>query len=69
MTVLVDELGISIVPYIVLLLVPVLGCVSDQDPSVRLQAAQCFAALVKLAPLDSQVNNNEHQADRISHSV
>ena len=49
-----DDLGLSIVPYIVLLLVPVLGRISDQDTSVRLQAAQCFAALVKLAPLDGK---------------
>ena len=54
--VIINELGLGIVPYIVLLLVPVLGAISDRDPSVRLQAAQCFANLVKLAPLDGGKN-------------
>src|SRR5690606_3851712 len=44
---------IRIVPFISLLVVPMLGRMSDQNQSVRLLATQCFAQLVKLMPLDN----------------
>ena len=47
-----EALGVEIVPYIVLLVVPVLGCMSDQNYAVRLAATQCFATLIKLMPLE-----------------
>ena len=47
-----EELGVCIVPYIVLLVVPVLGRMSDQDQAVRLMATQCFATLIRLMPLE-----------------
>ena len=42
----------DIVPYVVLLVVSVLGRMSDQDNDVRLLATQCFATLVSLMPLE-----------------
>ena len=50
--VLVDELGMEILPYAVLLVVPLLGRMSDQEDDVRLLATQSFASLVKLMPLE-----------------
>ncbi|CAN8030729.1 unnamed protein product, partial [Ixodes persulcatus] len=52
----IESLGLLVVPYIVLLLVPVLGRMSDPDPQVRLMATHCFAALVRLMPLDVSSN-------------
>ena len=48
----IEQLGMDLVPYIVLLVVPVLGRMSDQDQAVRLMATQCFATLIKLMPLE-----------------
>lgn len=42
----------DIVPYIVLLVVPVLGRMSDPSESVRFMATQCFATLIRLLPLE-----------------
>lgn len=47
-----NELGVGILPYVVLLIVPILGRMSDQDNSVRLTATQCFADLIRLLPLE-----------------
>ena len=52
---LVEQLGMSIVPYIVLLVIPVLGRMSDTDESVRLVATQSFATLIRLMPLEGGV--------------
>ncbi|KAH8417214.1 hypothetical protein KR222_006412, partial [Zaprionus bogoriensis] len=49
----VNRLQIRIVPYIVLLVVPLLGSMSDTDESVRLLATHSFATLIQLMPLDS----------------
>ncbi|KAF5829236.1 P-loop containing nucleoside triphosphate hydrolase protein [Dunaliella salina] len=48
---LVEALGPRLVPYAVLLVVPLLRCMSDPSPPVRLQASSCFGALVALLPL------------------
>lgn len=48
----IDSLGLGVVPYIVFLVVPTLGRMSDTDDAVRLMATHCFAALVRLMPLD-----------------
>lgn len=40
------------VPYVVLLVVPVLGRMSDQCEDVRLMATYCFATLIRLMPLE-----------------
>lgn len=48
----IESLSLGVVPYLVFLVVPVLGRMSDQDEAVRLMATHCFAALVRLMPLD-----------------
>ena len=48
----VNKLQFKIVPYVVLLIVPVLGRMSDQNQAVRLISTNCFATLIQLMPLD-----------------
>lgn len=49
---LVESLGVGVVPYAVLLVVPLLGRMSDQNQAVRLTCSATFATLVQLMPLD-----------------
>jgi len=51
-TSIVNKLQFNIVPYCVLMIVPVLGRMSDQDQPVRLISTSCFATLIQLMPLD-----------------
>ncbi|XP_071487999.1 TATA-binding protein-associated factor 172-like [Diadema antillarum] len=51
----IDQLSMDIVPYIVLLVVPLLGRMSDQVDSIRLTATQCFATLIRLMPLEAGI--------------
>ncbi|XP_070498926.1 TATA-binding protein-associated factor 172 [Chironomus tepperi] len=51
-TSIVNKLQFDIVPYCVLMIVPVLGRMSDQDQPVRLISTSCFATLIQLMPLD-----------------
>lgn len=48
----VDLLDVKILPYVIFLVVPVLGRMSDSDDDVRLLATRTFATLVKLVPLE-----------------
>ncbi|XVE62439.1 hypothetical protein DITRI_Ditri06bG0118400 [Diplodiscus trichospermus] len=48
---LVQGLGVELVPYAPLLVVPLLRCMSDCDNSVRQSVTRSFAALVPLLPL------------------
>ena len=48
----IEKLGIGVVPYVVLLVVPVLGRMSDQCEDVRLMATYSFATLIRLMPLE-----------------
>ncbi|XP_057544192.1 TATA-binding protein-associated factor BTAF1 [Amaranthus tricolor] len=48
---LVQGLGVELVPYAPLLVVPLLRCMSDSDASVRQSVTRSFAALVPLLPL------------------
>ena len=61
----IEKLSLNIVPYIVLLIVPMLGRMSDQNDSVRVVATHCFAQLVQLMPLDNDnsVNSNHNLID------
>lgn len=52
LTCLVESLGVNVVPYAVLFMVPLLGRMSDQNQSVRLACSATFATLVQLLPLD-----------------
>lgn len=45
----------SILPYVIFLIVPVLGRMSDSDNDVRLLATTTFATLVKLVPLEAGI--------------
>lgn len=56
---LVEKLQIKMVPYVVLLVVPLLGCMSDTDEPVRLLSTHCFATLIQLMPLDSKFGKIE----------
>ena len=49
---LLESVNMDLLCYVVLLIMPVLGCMSDQDRAVRLMAAQCFASLVTFMPLE-----------------
>jgi hypothetical protein len=53
----VDRLGLALLPYLVLLVVPVLRRMSDQDESVRQLASLTFATLVRLMPLEGGSNS------------
>ncbi|KAI1296806.1 TATA-binding protein-associated factor [Halotydeus destructor] len=53
-----EKLGIRILPYVVFLIVPMLGRMSDQNEHVRLLATHCFAQLVQIMPLDTGTNND-----------
>ncbi|EGG15746.1 SNF2-related domain-containing protein [Cavenderia fasciculata] len=53
------EMNMEVVPYIVFLTIPILGCMSDPDLNLRKQASLCFARLVKLMPLESGVPDPE----------
>ncbi|XP_036979124.1 TATA-binding protein-associated factor 172 [Acanthopagrus latus] len=50
-----EQLDVEIVPYIVLLVVPVLGRMSDPSDSIRFMATQCFATLIRLLPLEAGI--------------
>lgn len=52
---LIQVMGDGILPYVIFLLVPVLGRMSDSDPGVRLIATTAFATLVKLVPLEAGI--------------
>ena len=49
---LLEGVGLGLLCYVVLLLMPVLGRMSDQQLEVRLMASRCFASLVTLMPLE-----------------
>ncbi|MGH0116970.1 UNVERIFIED_CONTAM: hypothetical protein FKN15_026664, partial [Acipenser sinensis] len=58
-----EQLDMDIVPYIVLLVVPVLGRMSDQTDSVRFMATQCFATLIRLMPLEAGIPNPPNMSE------
>lgn len=48
-------MGADILPYIVFLIVPVLGRMSDADHDVRVLATTTFALIIKLVPLEAGI--------------
>lgn len=52
---LIAVMGDAILPYVIFLVVPVLGRMSDSDTDVRLIATTSFATLVKLVPLEAGI--------------
>ncbi|XP_073944853.1 histone acetyltransferase 1 [Choristoneura fumiferana] len=51
----VDAMQLHVVPYIALLVVPLLGRMSDHCEAVRVMSTRCFASLIQLMPLDGGV--------------
>nr|XP_026499034.1 TATA-binding protein-associated factor 172 [Vanessa tameamea] len=51
----VDALQLQLVPYIALLVVPLLGRMSDHNEAVRMMSTRCFATLIQLMPLDGAI--------------
>uniref|UniRef100_A0A4W3KDG6 B-TFIID TATA-box binding protein associated factor 1 n=1 Tax=Callorhinchus milii TaxID=7868 RepID=A0A4W3KDG6_CALMI len=60
-----EQLDVDIVPYIVLLVVPVLGRMSDQTDSVRFMATQCFATLIRLMPLEAGIPDPPNMSEEL----
>ncbi|RMZ90626.1 hypothetical protein DV736_g2140, partial [Chaetothyriales sp. CBS 134916] len=52
---LIQIMGDRIMPYVIFLIVPVLGRMSDANDDVRLLATTSFATLVKLVPLEAGI--------------
>ena len=52
----IEALSLDVVPYLVLLVVPILGCMSDQNQPVRLMATHCFGTLIRLMPLEVRIS-------------
>ncbi|KAI6782191.1 helicase-like protein [Emericellopsis cladophorae] len=52
---LISVMGDAILPYVIFLIVPVLGRMSDSDNDIRLLATTSFATLVKLVPLEAGI--------------
>ena len=50
-----STMGSDILPYIVFLIVPVLGRMSDTDQDVRILATTTFASIIKLVPLEAGI--------------
>ena len=48
----VQKLDIKALPYVIFMVVPVLGRMSDSDGDVRATATNTFASLVKMVPLE-----------------
>jgi TATA-binding protein-associated factor len=55
----VTEMEIKILPYIIFLIIPILGRMSDPDESVRFISTNIFATLIKLMPLESGIPDSE----------
>ncbi|EHB13114.1 TATA-binding protein-associated factor 172 [Heterocephalus glaber] len=60
-----EQLDVGIVPYIVLLVIPVLGRMSDQTDSVRFMATQCFATLIRLMPLEAGIPDPPNMSEEL----
>ncbi|KAF8654075.1 hypothetical protein AX16_003608 [Volvariella volvacea WC 439] len=53
----VQKLDIKALPYVIFLVVPVLGRMSDSDEAIRSTATNTFASLVKMVPLEAGLPN------------
>ena len=54
-----NTMGSDILPYVVFLIVPVLGRMSDSDPDVRILATTTFASIIRLVPLEAGIPDPE----------
>ncbi|CAL1703532.1 unnamed protein product [Somion occarium] len=53
----VQKLDIKALPYVIFMIVPVLGRMSDPDDDIRSTATNTFASLVKMVPLEAGLPN------------
>jgi TATA-binding protein-associated factor len=51
----IKTLELKALPYVLFLIVPILGRMSDSDESVRLLSTSTFASLVKMVPLEAGI--------------
>ncbi|CAG8635853.1 9967_t:CDS:2, partial [Paraglomus occultum] len=63
---LVQTMDAKILPYVIFLVVPILGRMSDVDESVRLVTTNCFAMLIKLVPLEAGIPNPPGLSERLT---
>lgn len=59
-TEIVKTLDAKALPYVLFLIVPILGRMSDPDDDVRLLSTSTFAALVKMVPLEVRFCSRTH---------
>lgn len=62
---LIAVMGDGILPYVIFLIVPVLGRMSDSDNDIRLIATTSFATLVKLVPLEAGIPDPPGLSDEL----
>ncbi|QOU21372.1 hypothetical protein BRETT_001094 [Brettanomyces bruxellensis] len=48
-------MGASILPYVIFLIVPVMGRMSDSNNGIRMLATKSFASIIKLVPLEAGI--------------
>lgn len=62
---LIHALGDQVLPYVIFLIVPVLGRMSDSNDDVRLLATTSFATLVKLVPLEAGIPDPPGMSEKL----
>ncbi|XP_069123766.1 TATA-binding protein-associated factor 172-like [Argopecten irradians] len=62
----IDQMGVDLLPYIVLMVVPILGRMSDQNDAVRLLATNSFASLIRLLPLEASIPDPPEMNPRLA---
>ncbi|KAA8904703.1 hypothetical protein TRICI_005400 [Trichomonascus ciferrii] len=58
-------MGVDILPYVVFLIVPVLGRMSDADRNIRLISTTTFASIIKLVPLESGIPDPPGMSEKL----
>lgn len=62
---LIHAMGDNVLPYVIFLIVPVLGRMSDSNDEVRLLATTSFATLVKLVPLEAGIPDPPDMSEKL----
>ena len=62
---LIHAMGDQVLPYVIFLIVPVLGRMSDSNDEVRLLATTSFATLVKLVPLEAGIPDPPDMSEKL----
>lgn len=61
----IETLGLDILPWVVFLIIPILGRMSDPDRQVREKITYNFATLVKLMPLEASIPDPPGKSNRL----